>query len=126
MDVVSPSPSPSVSYIDPFGPWPVDKYPPAPDWLLPAVMVVFVAACLTIAVLLVMWGIARRKSAAALAAGRGITSTWVDLKEFDPKADPRRPKSPKVVREDDVNRKQTRKGPGQGKVPGKGQAEGKS
>jgi lipopolysaccharide export LptBFGC system permease protein LptF len=109
MYLLDPSPSPSVSYVDPFGPWPVEKYPPAPEWLLPVVLIIFLVACLVIVVLLVMWGIARRKSAAALAAGRGVTSTWVNLKDFDPKADPRRPKSPQVVREDDVNRKGKKK-----------------
>ena len=110
--IVDPTPSPSASLVDPFGRWPVEKYPPPPDWLLPVVVGIFFAATLTIAVLLVMWGIARRKSAAALAAGRGATSDWVDLKEFDPKADPRRPKSPKVVREDDIERKDKKKGKG--------------
>jgi hypothetical protein len=101
---IDPTPSPSGSLVDPFGPWPVEKYPDPPGWLLPTVMVIFFVAALSIAVLLVMWGVARRKSAAALAAGRAGNAEWVNLSDFNPKADPRRPKSPKVVREDDINR----------------------
>lgn len=100
---IYPSPVPSGSFVDPFYPLPED-IPPAPGWLLPTVLVIFFAAALSIAVLLVMWGVARRKSAAVLAAGRATTAERVNLRDFDPRADPRRPKSPKVVREDDINR----------------------
>jgi hypothetical protein len=111
--MIEPSPSPSVSWIDPFNLLP-DEIPPAPDWLLPVVLVLFCVVALGIAILLVMWGIARRKSAAVLAAGRSTTSSWVSLVDFDPKADPRRPKSPKVVREEplDERKKRARKNPG--------------
>jgi len=107
---MDPSPSPSVSVsIDPFYPLP-DDIPPAPDWLFPAVVIIFFVATFGIAVLLVMWGISRRKSAAL--AGARESGSWVNLKDFDPKADPRRPKSPKVVREEPLT-KRTKKRKGQ-------------
>lgn len=96
---MDPIPSPSAA-IDPFNPLPAE-IPPPPDWLLPLSMGIFVVAVLGITTLLVMWGVARRKSAARLAEIRSTnTSSWVDLMDFDPKGDPRRPKSPKVVRDD--------------------------
>jgi hypothetical protein len=117
---MDPSPSPSVSWIDPFDPLPRD-IPPAPDWLLPAVLVLFFTVALGIAVLLVMWGISRRKSA-ALGGTRESASSWVNLMDFDPKADPRRPKSPKVVREEPLDAKRAKKRKDKGKPGGKGSA----
>jgi hypothetical protein len=114
---MDPSPSPSAS-IDPFYPLP-DYIPPAPDWLLPVVLALFSVVSLGIAVLLVMWGIARRKSA-ALARARAAESSWVSLMDFDPKADPRRPKSPKVVREDPLDGKRAQERKAKGEQDGDG------
>lgn len=91
-------PEPSSSQVDPFGPLPVDQFPPAPDWLFPVTMSIAAVVFAGFAGLLIMWSIARRKSAAEMARTR--RTDWIDLNAFNPKHDPRRPKSPKVTRAD--------------------------
>ena len=94
-------PSPAASGPDPFGPLPVKDFPPPPGWLFPVTMGIAVCAFVGFAVLLLMWRVARRKSAAAFAASHPTPTRWIDLNQFDPKRDARRPKSPKVVRPDE-------------------------
>jgi hypothetical protein len=89
--LIAPAPSPSASAsIDPFNLDPA-KFPPPPAWLLPAVIVITALAAAALAVMLVMWAMAKRKAAAL---GPERRSDWIDLKEVDAEArrHPRRAK----------------------------------
>lgn len=94
--VPEPSPSPSPT-LDPFGRIPVERFPPAPDWLFPFVMVITAIGVAVVCTMIVMWLMSRRK-ATALMSPKPPTE-WVDLAEFDPRKDRRREGSPKAVRE---------------------------
>lgn len=108
---MDPTPEPSIS-VDPFGPIDPDLFPPPPPWLLPTIWVIFWVAVAVVSTLIVMWWLSRRRDHQAMLAQR--RTDWIDLNDLDPRADRRRPKSPRVVREDPEPRRKPRAAPPEG------------